>query len=157
MESNLIDLSDRFLAVLRGGRKAKHTIDDADFGAMMMRLIRAWEKRVIENPEMLATNELLLQRLREITNVAIAANAERYARDPRKGASMAECARLLGIKVPTASERRSRGKAIMAARVEAAGAINFAEAKREREALAAAAEHAAVSLDAYRARHRRAV
>lgn len=156
MDNNLIDLSERFLNVLRGNRKAKHKIDDAEFGEFLMRLIRAWEKRVIENPEMLAQNELMVQRFKEITNVTIAANAQRYARDPRLGASMAECAKLLGISNPSASERRARGTKIMAARVAAAGAVNFAEARREREALAAAAEHAAVSLVAYRARHRRA-
>jgi hypothetical protein len=153
---NVHDLSERFLAVLRGGRKAKHTIDDAEFGAFLMRAIRAWERRVIENPEMLAQNEAMVQRFREITNVAIAANAERYARDPRSAASMAECARILGINKSSASERRAAGRAIMQGRVEAAGAVNFAEARREREALDAAREHAVTHLDGYRARHKRA-
>lgn len=156
MESNVHDLSERFLAVLRGGRKAKHAIDDADFGAFLMRLIRAWEKRVIENPEMLAQNVMLVQRLGEITNVVIAANAERYARDPLSGASMAECARLLGIGKAAASERRARGREIMEQRVAAAGVASFAEAKRERAALAAAADHAVVEMAGYRGRRRRA-
>lgn len=156
MDSNVRDLSERFLDVLRGGRKAKHTIDDAEFGAFLMRSIRAWEKRVIENPEMLAQNMMLVQRLGEITNVVIAANAERYARDPRSGASMLECARLLGIGKGAASERRARGRAIMEERVAAAGVVSFAEAKREREALAAAADHAVVQMEGYRGRRRRA-
>lgn len=149
---NLLTLPDRFLDAIRGPRQPKHVIDDADFGEMLMRMIRAWERRVIDNPEMLAQNELMVQRFREITSVAIAANAERYAADPRRGASMAECARILGISKPSASERRARGVAIMGERIDRAGAIRFAEAKRERDALAAAHAHAASELDAYRTR-----
>lgn len=150
---NTHDITDRFLDVLRGGRTPKHTIDDAEYGAGLMRMIRAWEKRVIDNPEMLAQNEMMIQRFREITNVVIAANAERYAIDPTRGASMLECARILGIGKAAASERRARGVAIMADRIDAAGAIRFSEARREREALTAARDHAVAELAAYRARH----
>ncbi len=153
MSSTVHDLSDRFLDVLRGGRTPKHTIDDAEFGEMLMRMIRAWERRVIENPEMLAQNELMVQRFREITNVVISVNADRYAVDPRRGASMAECAAILGISKPSASERRARGRAIVAERVAAAGVAQFAEARHEREALAAAHDHAVTHLADYRARH----
>lgn len=156
MDSNLIDLSERFLGVLRGSRKPKHTIDDQEFAEFMMRLIRAWERRVIENPQMLMENQVMIQRFKEVTNVVIEANAQRYARDPRSGVSMAECARLLGISKPSASERRAKGREIMAARVEAAGAVSFAEAQRERAALAAAREHAAEKLPEYIGRRRRA-
>lgn len=155
MDNTAHDLSARFLAVLRPGtRKApKHPIDDEDYGLFLMRAIRAWEARVINNPELLAQNETMLQRFREITNVAIAANAERYALDPRRGASMAECARILGISKPSASERRARGVATMADRIDRAGAIRFSEAKREREQLAQAHEQAVTYLSDYRERH----
>lgn len=155
MDGTAHDLSARFLAVLRPGTRKtpKHPIDDEDYGLFLMRAIRAWEARVIGNPELLAQNETMLQRFREIANVAIAANAERYAVDPRKGASMAECARILGISKPSASERRARGMAIMNERIDRAGAVRFSEARREREQLAAAHAQAAVQLHEYRARH----
>lgn len=155
MSDNVHDLSERFLAVLRGGRTPSRKIDDEEYAMFLMRAIRAWEARVIENPQLLPTNELLVQRAREITSVVIAANAERYARDPRSGASMKECARTLGIEPSSASERRKRGRAIMADRIARAGAVEFSEAKRERAAVEAAADHAVTSLAEYRARHAR--
>ena len=155
MERTAHDLSARFLAVLRPGtRKApKHPIDDEDYGLFLLRAIRAWEARVIDNPELLATNEVMVARFREITNVAIAANAERYALDPRRGASMAECARILKISKPSASERRARGVAIMGERIDRAGAVRFSEAKREREQLDDARAQAVTYLSDYRERH----
>lgn len=153
--SNTYELPARFLDVLRGGRN-KSRITDEEYGQFLMRAIRAWEARVIENPEMLGQNEMMIQRFKEITNVVIAANAERYALDPALGASMAECARILGISKPSASERRARGVAKMAERIDRAGAIRFSEARREREALTAAHDHAVVQLADYRARHQAA-
>lgn len=163
MEPSTDDLSARFLAILRPGprkppkpdedRKPKPPIDDEEYGLFLLRAIRAWEARVIGNPELLATNEAMLARFREITNVAIAVNAERYAIDPRAGASMAECARILKISKPSASERRARGVATMGDRVDRAGAARFSEAQRERQLVADAHDHAVTHLDAYRARH----
>lgn len=154
--TDVTDLPERFLVMLNGGRTPKHTIDDADYALMMMRMIRAWERRVISNPEMLAHNAELTRRLGEVANVAIAANAERFHVDERRGASMLECARILGIGKAAASERRARGVEIMRQRVADAGVVQFSEAKREREALADAHDRAVVELDAYRARHRAA-
>lgn len=159
-------LPDRFLSVLRppsntaGHRgdcrcracRPRPPMDNAEFGEALLRMIRAWEIRVIADPAMLVQNEVIVQRCREVTNVAIAANAERYAADPRRGASMAECARLLGITKPSASARRARGVAIMGDRIDRAGAVRFAEARREREALAAARLYADAHLDDYRTR-----
>jgi hypothetical protein len=127
-------------------------MDDEEFGMYLLRIIRAWEARCIENPEMLAQNVMLAQRFAEITNVVIAANAERCAIDPRRGASMLECARILGLSRSTASERRARGVAIMADRIDRAGAARFAEAKRERAALDEARVHAVTYLSDYHAR-----
>ena len=144
-------LSDRFTHVVRR-RQPKHLIDGAEYVEMLWRMIRALELRAIEDPELLPQIIALGQRLDEVVNVAIAGNAERYAIDPRLGASAAECGRILGASKQAASQRRARGKAIMAARIAAAGAIPFAEAKRERAAIAAAAEHAVIKLADYRAR-----
>lgn len=161
-----MDVTDRFVQVLRPARDtATHPascgcracnprppIDNSEFGEMLMRMIRAWEARVVDDPAMLAQNVMIAQRMNEITNVAIAANAERYARDPRAGASMAECARILGISKPAASERRARGVAVMSDRIDKAGALRFAEALRERQALTEARDHAVVYLSDYAAR-----
>lgn len=159
-------IADRFLAVLRPVRDAaghrqdcgcrtcnpRARIDDDEFAAGMLRMLRAWEARVIENPEMLTLHLEIQRRCAEIINVAIAVNADRYAVDPRRGASMAECARILGISKPSASERRARGVATMGERVDRAGAVRFAEAQRERQALAAARVVAVDQLAEYRAR-----
>jgi len=144
-------LSDRFLAVIRP-REPKHKIDGSEYVEMMWRMVRALEARTIEDPELLTQAVALAQRLSEVANVAIAANAERFAIDARRGASMAECARILGISKQSASERRAAGNRIMEARIEAAGAVKFSEAKREREAIERAAEHAVVSLTDWRQR-----
>lgn len=149
--NDLTDLPQRFLDHLSGGREPSK-IDDQEYGLFLMRAIRAWERRVIENPEMLAQNAALAQRLAEIMAVAIAANAERYAVDPRRGASMLECARILGMSKAGASGARARGVAIMNERIDRSGAVRFAEAQRERDALRLAHEHAVDELAAWRAR-----
>lgn len=148
-------LTGRFAAMIKPTRRNpdRPVTEDQDFVLMLWRQVRALEARAIENPELLTQCLALTQRLSEVVNVTIAANAARFAVDPRRGASMAECGRLLGISKQSASERKQRGEAVMAARIEAAGAVRFGEAKREREAVQAAAEHAVVNLDAYRARH----
>jgi hypothetical protein len=98
----------------------------------------------------------LAQRLNEVANVAIAENARRYAVDPRRGASMMECARTLGITKQSASERRRTGDRIIAERLAAAGAARFAEAARERAAIERAQAYAVASLAEYRARREQA-
>ena len=114
---DLADLPQRFLDHLSGGREPSK-IDDEEYGLFLMRAIRAWERRVIENPEMLAQNAAMAQRLAEVMAVANAANAERYAVDPRRGASMLECARILGMSKAGASGARARGVAIMNDRID---------------------------------------
>lgn len=159
-------LHEQFLTVLRPARDTaghrhdcgcrtcapRPRMDDEEFAAALLRMLRAWEVRVIENPEMLPLHLQLQQRCTEIVNVAIAVNAERFAVDPRRGASMAECARILGISKPSASERRARGVATMGDRVDRAGAARFAEAQRERAAIAAARVAAVENLSDYRSR-----
>lgn len=147
-------VSDRFLALIASRREPKRITEDEDFLLMMWRMVRALELRTINNPELLTQVVALTQRLSEVVNVAIAVNAQRFAVDPRRGASMRECARTMGISAPSAKERKDRGEAVMNARIEAAGAVKFSEAAREREAIEEAAQVAVASLAEYRARHR---
>lgn len=152
-------VSDRFLKVIQPGRhrraetEDRRVVEDGDYTAMLWRMVRAMEARTIANPENLTQVVALAQRLAEVVNVAVSANAERYAIDPHRGASMAECARILGISKQSCSERRARGTAIMNDRIEAAGAVKFSEARRERAAIEAAAEHAVTHLAEWRGRH----
>jgi hypothetical protein len=152
-------VTDAFLAAITPARRRtpKHVIDDEDYAAMMLRLIRRLEERAIENAALLPLTVALAQRLSEVTNVAIAANAERYAVDPRRGASMLECARVLGIGKAAISQRRGIGDRIMTERIDAAGAVRFSEARREREIIERVEEHAETNLIEYRARHLRSV
>lgn len=146
-------LADRFFAATKGaGYKPKHRIDDEEYVAYCYRIVRALEARAIENPFILPHVVELQARLAEVANVVIAANADRYKVDPRRGASMMECARLLGISKQSASERRKNGAAALLARIAAAGVARFSEAKRERERMDAATESAVVALDDFRAR-----
>lgn len=148
------DLSQRFLAALNPSGRRPSAIDDEEYAEFLLRVIRAWERRVIENPEMLAAHRVIIDRAGEIADVAIAINAARFAVDPRMGVSMLGCARIVGMAKSEASRSRARGVAIMGERVDRAGAAQFAEAKREREAIDAARADAAavVELDAWRAR-----
>jgi len=136
-----IPLTDRFLS-LGSTRAPKTQTSDQAYIEMLWRMIRGLERRAIANPEILVQVVALGVRLHEVTNVAIYGNAERYAVDPGLGASMAECGRLLGITKQSASERRARGKAVMLARVAAAGAVTLAEVRREREHIAEARRQA---------------
>lgn len=160
-------LTDRFLARLKPAPKGKHragrtVVEDAEFLAMMWRLARALETRSIERPENLLQVVALVQRMNEIVNVTIATNAERYHRDARLGASMKECARVLGISPPSASDRKKIGERIMADRLGALGVVRIdklgrertvpAEAAREQGAIARAHETAVVSLAEFIAR-----
>lgn len=151
-------VSDRFMAVIKPGRHRRADdddrvpVEDPQYLAMMWRMIRALEARVINNPELLPQIPALTHRLAEVVNVAIAANAERYHIDPHMGPSMLECARLMGISGASASKRRERGVKIMNARIADAGATSFSEAKREKAAIAEAAEQAAVAVPEWRER-----
>lgn len=148
-------LADRFLAATARPYKPRHAqIDDAEYLEMLWRMVRALERRAIDNPENLTQVIELANRLGEVVNVVIAANAERYEIDPKLGASMAECARILGITKQSASRRRARGVAVLDERITDAGGTRFAEAARERAAIAAATEHAVIELAAWRARKR---
>jgi hypothetical protein len=144
--------ADRFLAATYRPRHGAEPVEDDEYVAMLWRMVRALERRAIDRPELLAQTVALAQRLAEVVNVAVAANADRYAVDPRRGASMAECARILGITKQSASERRRRGAAVLDERARAAAATRFAEAARERAAIAAAADTAVTYLADWRAR-----
>jgi hypothetical protein len=147
--------AEAFLAMIGPRRRnpEKPPIDDEEYIEMVWRMVRALEARAIGNPALLPQVIALAQRLAEVTQVTIAANAARHSIDARKGASIAECAALMGVSRQAAQQRRAIGDRIMADRVAAAGAVPFAEAKRERQAIHAAAEFAVVQLSEYRSRH----
>lgn len=165
--------ADAFVAAIRPPRPPKigkdgqpvepRITEDTDFVAMVYRQIRALELRAIERAEILPQVLGLAQRLNEVVNVAIAANAERYALDPMLGASRNECAKVLGVSPQAAGQRKQLGEQIMRQRLEAANAARLgdkrasAEAARERAAIDAATEHAVTNLAEYRARHARRV
>jgi hypothetical protein len=145
---------ERFSDLIRPRRRDPERVtENSDYLAMLWRMIRALEARAIDDPEVLPQVIALAQRLAEVVNVAVTVNAERFAIDPMMGASMAECARVLGISKQSASERKARGREVIDARVEAAGAVRFSEARREREAIETAAQFAVTQLAEYRARH----
>jgi hypothetical protein len=161
--TDMHDLSRRFLDAVRPARVTrtgkpwpapKNVIDDADFAEFLLRMIRNWEQRVIANPEMLAQHRVIQARTSEISDVAIAINAARFAVDQRSGVSMLGCARILGVGKSDASRARARGVAIMGDRIDRAGAARFAELQRERDAVKAAQETPAYvdELAAWRAR-----
>lgn len=155
-------LTDRFLSAITPQpkttepKKPKRVVESDEFMSMLFRQIRALEKRAIDDPAILPMVRALGHRLDEVVNVAIAANAERYQLSPFLGASMKECARVLDIKPQSASERCKRGRAIMAARIAAAGVVPFAERRRERELLDAARDITVVELADWSARRRSA-
>lgn len=120
----------------------RNTTENDQYVAMMQRMIRALERRAIDDPAILAQVLLLAQQLSEVVNVVVATSAEKYSRDPYSSPSMAECAAILGIKKQSASDRRKLGERTIAERLAAAGAVSFSAAKRERAARAAAAQHA---------------
>jgi hypothetical protein len=143
-------------------RRTDRVTENDDFLAMLHRFATALEARCIADPSILPHCVELEQRFREIANVTIAVNAARFHANPHSGASMAECARAMGISDPSASERRKRGNAIIAARNEQAGVPNFTEAKRVREIIRDVdtktverlSEFGVTSIEEYRARHR---
>lgn len=149
--------AERFLQMITAGRRdrSRPVVEDDAYLAMMWRQARALEARACNNPEMFPQILALVQRLREVVDVAISVNADRYAIDPRMGASAGECATVLGMAKQSASERRVRGRAVIERRLAAAGAVPFAEAKREAAARREAAEHAVTNLAEYRGRHHR--
>lgn len=152
-------LTARFLAATtpaRTKRKKKpepQPVENEEFLAMFWRMVRAFERRMIDDPTLLPQADQLRERLAQAVNVAIYANSERYNVDPRFGASQAECGRILnGISKQAASQRGQRGKALMLARQAAAGAIPFADAREEKRIIVATASEAVTILADYRAR-----
>lgn len=158
-------VTDRFITLIapkqrtdkNGAPVERRVVEDKEFIQMLMRQARALEYRACQRPENLAQILLLVERFNEIINVAIAVNKERFDLDPMLGASQAECGNVLNVSKQAASKRAERGREIIARREAAAGAANFSEAKREREAIAEAARHAEQSMPEYQARHLRIV
>lgn len=150
-------LTARFLAATtatrsRRNKPAPPPVENDEFLLMLWRMVRALERRMIDDPTLLPQADQLRERLAQAVNVAIYGNAERYSIDPRHGASQAECGRILGASKQAASQRGQRGKAVMLARHAAAGVIPFADAREERRIIVATATEAVTVLSEYRAR-----
>jgi len=142
------------LALIGSDREPRNVTEDEQYVAMLWRMARGLERRTIANPELLTQVAALAQRLSEVVNVALYASAVQYDTDPYAAASMGECARAMGITRQSASDRKAIGRATVEARLEPARlGQRFAEAKREREAIAAAAAHAAEQMPQYHAKH----
>ncbi|HEY9250891.1 MAG TPA: hypothetical protein VIO38_17240 [Rariglobus sp.] len=161
--AEVVSLAERFALALASperidkktgkAKEPKHNVDNDEYVAFVLRIIRKLEQRAIGDACLLPQMVLIAQRAAETVNTAIAANAELYAIDPKLGASMMECARALGIQKQSASDRKKLGEKLMAERIEAAGGVSFAEAKRERAAINKAKEHAEKEMADYIARH----
>lgn len=163
-------LADRFVSVLRPAQRPgrcneradcncrtcapRAAMDDEQYAEFVLRVLAGWERRVIDNPEMLTVNRRVEAAAGEIANVAIAINADRYAIDPRSGVSMLECMRILGItSKATISGRRARGVAAMKDRIDRAGAADFQSFARDRRSdVQAARAEGTIYLADYRAR-----
>lgn len=147
---------DAFVQMIATRPRTDRVTENSEFLAMLWRMVRAAEYRTIEDPEMLTQIAAIAQRLAEVVNVAIAVNAARYAQDPHRAASAAECGRAMGISKQSAGERRALGLASILKRLGAAesasGVVRFSEAKREREARTAAAEYATAVFTDFRSR-----
>lgn len=98
--------------------REKRVTENADFIAMIQRLIRALEARAIDDPSILAEVMMLAQRLAEIPNVVIARSAARYATEGEYAApSAGEIGRLLGMSKQGVSQRRTRGDDVLLQRM----------------------------------------
>jgi hypothetical protein len=136
----------------RAPRKTTRVTENSDYVAMMQRMIRGLEERAIADPAMLAQVLELQHRFDEIVNVVIATSADTFKVNPYAAPSMAECAKVLGIAVPTASARRKVGMRIIADRLAAKGVASLSMAAREREARIQAEKRAAEAMPEYTAR-----
>lgn len=121
------------------------TVENDDYVAMMQRMIRALERRAIEDPAILMHVILLAQRLSEITDVVIATSAARYSNDPYSAPSAGEIGRMLNMSKQSASERRKRGDRTLFERQVGIETM----ARRERAARTLAAKHAETTLSSW--------
>jgi hypothetical protein len=123
--------------------KPKRVTENADFIAMIQRMIRALEVRAVDDPSILAEVIMLAQRLAEIPNVVIATSAARYKADgPMAAPSAGEIAGLLGMTKQSASERRKVGDRILFERQMGEETIP----QRERAARTRARKHAETTM-----------
>lgn len=158
----MIEQFEAALAQASSGREAKHRISDEKYAAMMLRLVRGFEKRAMYNPAILPLAQVVEKRMGEVVNVACAFQALRFRRSPFLGLSKAELAKVLCVKESSMSQRISIGLATMAERAEAAGIVvlarqldkkaKSAELAREVKLIEQAKEATVVSLAAWRER-----
>jgi hypothetical protein len=124
-------------------RRARVT-EDREFVAMLGRMIRRMEQRLINDPSCLPEVIELGQALMDAPNVAIAMNAARYSSDPFSAPSANELARLLDVARQTVQDRRKKGDKIIFERQMGVGVLRVSQrqaatlaAKRADEALSA--------------------
>jgi hypothetical protein len=121
------------------------TVENDDYIAMMQRMIRALERRAIDDPAILMQVILLAQQLAEITNVVIAVSAARYSNNRFSAPSAGEIGRMLGMSKQSAGERRARGDRTLFERQVGIETM----AQRERQARTLAAKHAESTLTSW--------
>lgn len=124
---------------------AKTPIENDKYIAMMQRMIRALERRAIDDPSILAHVIMLAQQLAEITNVVIAESSAAYASDPHRAPSAGELARMLGMSKQGASQRGIRGQRTIFERQMGMETMT----QRERAARTRAENHARTTLETW--------
>lgn len=90
-------------------KRAKRTIENDEFVAMVQRMHRALERRAIDDPTILVQMIMLAESLSASVNVVIATSAAKYAMDRYAAPSAGEIAALLGTSKQAVSDRRKRG------------------------------------------------
>jgi hypothetical protein len=127
--------------------RVRRPAPDADFLAMFLRHIRAFERRVCYNPELLADLIAAAQRLDEVADIAVAVTTQLNRRDRTTGLNGLEVGAVLGCTKQAASKRRERGIDRIYKRLGAG-----AERTRDREIIQRTRRHTVVKLADFRAR-----
>lgn len=106
-----------------GKAAPKRVVETEEFVAMLARQMDAFGRRVAEDPAAMAYYRDLQQRFVDSVNVGLAsANAK------AGGWSLREIAKIFGVSHVAVSKRITQGKAIIAAREQAAGVVHLKDA-----------------------------
>lgn len=105
------------------GRTPKREVETEDYVAALARFIDGYGRRVGEDPAAIAYFKDLQQRLTDAVNVGVA-----VAQTKQGGRSLREIARYFGTSHIAVKKRVDQGKAIIAAREQAAGVTRLADA-----------------------------
>lgn len=122
-------------------KRPKRATENADYVAMVARMIRGLETRAQADPSILAEVTRLVVRVAEIPNVVIAVSSARHLDNPRSAPSAGEIAAVLDISKQAASDRAKRGERTLFERSMGEGILTTAERRQrtidERERVAA--------------------